>query len=150
MDTKSVTMKKHTADVKAGVTRREFLVSAAKGLVLGFVLPELLLSHQARAAGTEGQVNSWLSIGTDDSITLSIGGSEMGEGSFSGLAQILAEDLMVDYGRIATRQGGPTLATPSAAASSAQTSGRCATPRPTQRCSRRRPMSRSRPRNGPA
>ncbi len=112
MDTKSVTVKKRTAEAKPGVTRREFLVSAAKGLVLGFVLPELLFSDQARAAGTEGQVNSWLSIGTDDSITLTIGCSEMGEGSFSGLAQILAEDLMVDYGRIATRQGGPTLATP--------------------------------------
>jgi isoquinoline 1-oxidoreductase subunit beta len=112
MDTQSLVVKQHNADVKPGVTRREFLVSAAGGLMLGFVLPELLLSEEARAADLEGQVSSWLRIGTDDSITLTIGCSEMGEGSFSGLAQILAEDLMVEYSRIATQQGGPTLATP--------------------------------------
>jgi len=58
-----------------------------------------------------------LQVGVDESITLTIGASEMGQGSFSGLAQILAEDLMVDYARIATVQGGPTLASWKVAAS---------------------------------
>ena len=93
------------------ITRRQFLGAAGGGLVLGFVLPSLAGFDEAHAASA-ATVNSWLQIGTDDSITLTIGSSEMGQGSFSGLAQILAEDLMVDYPRIATVQGGPTLASP--------------------------------------
>jgi isoquinoline 1-oxidoreductase beta subunit len=76
------------------ITRREFL-GAAGGLVLGFVLPSLQGVNDVRASGTATAVNSWLQIGTDDSISLTIGASEMGQGSFSGLAQILSEDLMV-------------------------------------------------------
>ncbi len=55
-------------------------------------------------------MNSWLQVGTDESITLTIGSSDMGQGSASGLAQVLCEDLMVDYARIQIVQGGPTLA----------------------------------------
>lgn len=104
------------------ITRREFL-GAAGGLVLGFALPSLPGVNDARAAGTATAVNSWLQIGTDDSITLTIGASEMGQGSFSGLAQILSEDLIVDYARIATVQGGPTLASPAPVGTAINTVG---------------------------
>ena len=94
-------------------------------------------------------MNTWLRIGSDESITLTIGSSEMGQGSFSGLAQILAEDLMVDYARVDTVQGGPTMANPAPVGTAINTvgssvtrttSGRCATPPPPPaRCwSRRR------------
>jgi isoquinoline 1-oxidoreductase beta subunit len=92
--------------------RRQFLGTgvalgaAAGGLTLGLILPEA-----AQAAGGTA-VNAWLSIGSDNSILLTIGSSEMGQGSFSGLAQIIAEDLMVDPARIQLVQGGPTLANP--------------------------------------
>ena len=43
-------------------------------------------------------------IGTDGSITLAFGGAEMGQGAKSGLAQILAEELMVDWGQITVVQ----------------------------------------------
>ena len=43
-------------------------------------------------------------IGTDGSITLAFGGAEMGQGAKSGLAQILAEELIVDWGQIAVVQ----------------------------------------------
>ncbi|MBK7473070.1 MAG: molybdopterin-dependent oxidoreductase [Betaproteobacteria bacterium] len=104
------------------ITRREFL-GAAGGLVLGFVLPSLQGVNDVRASGTATAVNSWLQIGTDDSITLTIGASEMGQGSFSGLAQILSEDLMVDYVRVATVQGGPTLASPAPVGTAINTVG---------------------------
>ena len=87
--------------------RRSFLGGAA-GLTLGIALP---FSRDAHAATTTA-VNSWLSIGSDDSIRLTIGSSDMGQGSFAGLAQILCEDLMVDPGRVQLVQGGPTLASP--------------------------------------
>jgi isoquinoline 1-oxidoreductase beta subunit len=115
-----------------GLTRRQFLgasVGASGGLVLSFVLPGTLssvaglASGEAQAAGVATQVNSWLSIGTDESVTLTIGASEMGQGSFSGLAQILAEDLVVDYRRIATVQGGPTLTNPAPVGTAINTVG---------------------------
>jgi isoquinoline 1-oxidoreductase beta subunit len=89
--------------------RRQFLGTlgaAAGGLTLGFVLPE-----SASAAG-DVAVNAWLTIGSDESIKLTIGSSEMGQGSFSGLAQIISEDLMVNPARVTLVQGGPTLASP--------------------------------------
>ena len=105
-------------------SRREFLVTTAKGLTLGFFLPGLSrLGATATAAAGNTQVNSWLSIGTDESITLTIGSSEMGQGSFSGLTQILAEELMVDYAQIDTVQGGPTLANPAPAGTAINTVG---------------------------
>ncbi len=92
--------------------RRSFLTSAVSGLTLAFFMPEVNRMGELDAASTGVGVNSWLQVATDESITLTIGSSEMGQGSFSGLAQVLAEDLMVDYARVKTVQGGPTLATP--------------------------------------
>jgi isoquinoline 1-oxidoreductase subunit beta len=99
------------------VDRRQFLGSMAAtgaassamaaGLTVGFVLPQ-----DANAAGAATAVNSWLTIGTDNSITLTIGSSDMGQGSFQGLAQILCEDLFVNVNRVVMVQGQPTMATP--------------------------------------
>ena len=91
--------------------RRDFIAAAAGSLTLGFALPEALRAGSAHAASSTA-VNTWLTIGSDDSITLTIGASDMGQGSFAGLAQVLAEDLMVDATRVALTQGAPTLATP--------------------------------------
>ena len=110
-------------DMIENSSRRRFLVSSASGLVLGFVLPHIAGSGDASAAGAQTQVNSWLRIGEDNSITLTIGASEMGQGSFSGLAQILAEDLMVDYDRIITEKGSPSMATPAPIGTSLNTVG---------------------------
>ncbi len=93
-----------TAENRLG--RRGFLVRAAGGLSLGFLLPEVSRFGEAEAA-TPGTVNAWLYIGTDETVRLTIGASEMGQGSYSGLAQILAEELMVDYSRIQTVQAPP-------------------------------------------
>jgi isoquinoline 1-oxidoreductase beta subunit len=104
------------------ISRREFLSGTVSGLILGFVLPGI----SGVSCGDDKllvPVNSWLKIGSDESITLAIGSSEMGQGSFSGLAQIMAEDLMVAYGRIVTVQGGPTLASPAPVGTSINTVG---------------------------
>ena len=92
------------------VDRRSFLVRAAGGFSLGFFLPELSKIAEAQAStAVSGQVNVWLKVGTDETVTLTIGASEMGQGSFSALAQILAEELMVSYGKVVTVQGSPSL-----------------------------------------
>lgn len=99
-------------DGAAALSRRQFLGGSAGGLTLAFVLGGFGARQQAEAATTNTQVNSWLRIGSDNSITLTVGAADMGQGSFQGLAQVLAEDLMVDPLRVALVQGGPTLAAP--------------------------------------
>lgn len=89
----------------AGLDRRQF-VATATGLTLG-----LVLGGKAEAA-TSTAVNAWLTIGADGSITLASGASDMGQGSFSGLAQILCEDLMVDPAQVKVVPAAPSLAAP--------------------------------------
>ena len=89
----------------AGLDRRQFL-AAGTGLTLG-----LVLAGKAEAA-TATAVNAWLTIAGDGSITLASGASDMGQGSFSGLAQILCEDLMVDPAAVRVVPAAPSLASP--------------------------------------
>ena len=87
--------------------RRQFLgATATSGFTLGLTLTGLLPMQAAHAAAP-GQVNTWLTIGTDNTVTLTIGATEMGQGSLAGLGQILAEDLMVDFNRVKLVQGKP-------------------------------------------
>ena len=101
--------------------RRAFLGSGT-GLTLALLLPAASRLEAATGAAP-AQVNAWLSIGSDDGITLTIGCSDMGQGSFSGLAQVLCEDLMVDPARVRLVQGGPTLKTPVPVGSAINTVG---------------------------
>jgi isoquinoline 1-oxidoreductase subunit beta len=94
----------------ATLNRRGFL-AAGGGLTLAFALPAFgARRNDVQAAA--GAVNSWLTVGRDDSITLTIGSSDMGQGSYQGLGQVLAEDLMVDPLRVRLVQGVPTMASP--------------------------------------
>jgi isoquinoline 1-oxidoreductase beta subunit len=103
------------------IDRRTFLITSAGGLGLGFFLTEVSRVPELQAASTK--VNSWLQIATDETITLTIGASDMGQGSFTGLAQILAEELIVDFARVKTVHGKPTLAAPAPVGSSINTVG---------------------------
>ena len=107
---------------KQGSTRRGFLSAAAGGLTLSFLLPEVTRLDELQAA-VPGTVNTWLQFAADENITLTIGASEMGQGSFSAMAQILAEDLMVDYAKIKTVQAQPSLASPAPVGVSINTVG---------------------------
>ncbi len=92
------------------IDRRGFLTFAAKGLALGIALPIASLGKDAAAGPTRGSgsggdlTSAYVHVGTDGSIRLSFGGAEMGQGSMSGLAQILAEELMVDWGQFTVEQ----------------------------------------------
>src|SRR5690349_25039923 len=84
--------------VASGLSRRRFLVSsaAAGGMMLGFSFP--LVGRLARAAGAPPQpadavVNSWILIGSDNTITIYVGSQEMGQGIISALPQIVAEEI---------------------------------------------------------
>ncbi len=105
--------------------RRQFLGAAVGGLTLGFSLlePASAGSRLPQDAGPSTAVNSWLVVGTDNSVTLTIGSSDMGQGSFQGLALVLCEDLMVDPRRVKLTQGGPTTANPAPVGTAINTVG---------------------------
>jgi len=87
------------------VDRRGFLTFAAKGLVLGCVLPVAGRIGAASAATSNHDLaTAYIRVGTDNSITLAFGGAEMGQGAMSGLAQILAEELMVEWNQVTVVQ----------------------------------------------
>ena len=97
--------------IQSKTTLENLLMASSGGLTLGFFLLEV--SQMARvkaAAGTE--VNTWLQISTDESITLTIGAAERGPATFSELVRVAAENLSVEVSRIATVADGPTLFSP--------------------------------------
>ena len=68
--------------------RRAFLVSsAAAGLSLGFHIP---FSDEAQAQAATPEVNAWVVIKPDDTVVIRIARSEMGQGTLTGLAQLVA------------------------------------------------------------
>ena len=102
--------------------RRGFFAAATGAFTLTFVIPDYSKMGEALGAPLT-QVNAWLTIAADGSVTLAVGASEMGQGSFSGLAQVLAEELMVEYARIKTVQGAPSLVLPVPVGASINTVG---------------------------
>ena len=82
-------------------TRRQFVATAAGGFMLHFCLPGKFAAQSlSAAASTQTQMNSFLLIGADNTITVRFGGCELGQGAMSGFAQILAEELVVDWSAI--------------------------------------------------
>ena len=81
------------------VSRRDFLirVSAAGGaLCVGVALPGAAVA----AYGGAAELTNWIVIGPDDSVTIRIARSELGQGSFTGLAQLVAEELECDWDKV--------------------------------------------------
>src|SRR5438128_5211462 len=82
----------------ARITRREFVQTGA-GLVIGFSLPPRLVPAPRRAEAPFAP-NAWVRVGTDGIVTLTVDKSEMGQGSQTGLAMILAEELEADWSKV--------------------------------------------------
>lgn len=86
------------------VTRRDFLRSTAvagAGLTIAFNLPGCGSTEQAAAgAAAAFEPNAFLRIGADNSVTVISKHMEMGQGSYTGLATILAEELDADWKQI--------------------------------------------------
>ena len=79
------------------IDRRSFVVSAAAaggGLALGFHVP------LAEAAESTPEVNAWAVIQPDETVVIRIARSEMGQGTLTGLAQMVAEELECDWSKV--------------------------------------------------
>ncbi len=89
--------------------RRSFLLGAAGagcGLALGFAVPSgPKLAHTAAAGASE--INCWVVIATDDSVTIRIARAEMGQGALTGLALLVAEELQCDWAKVRTEFVSP-------------------------------------------
>jgi isoquinoline 1-oxidoreductase beta subunit len=83
------------------VSRRTLIRASgtvAGGLLLGFHLPARGLAPYAQAAATE--VNAWLAIDPAGIVTIRVAKSEMGEGIFTALPMLVAEELDVDFANV--------------------------------------------------
>ncbi len=80
--------------------RRSFLAgAAAAGLSLGFHIP---FGTEALAADGTPEVNAWVVVRPDDTVVIRIARSEMGQGTMTGLAQLVAEELECDWSKVTT------------------------------------------------
>jgi isoquinoline 1-oxidoreductase subunit beta len=89
----------------AAIDRRQFLVSAVAGaFVLGWGVPRRVA---AQAGGGGRAVGVWVVIDPDDTTTIRIARSEMGQGTSTGLAQLVAEELDADWSKVRTEFVAP-------------------------------------------
>ena len=104
-------MNKIIREKSAKLSRRKFVVGAAAaggGLALGFNLPSGFGAAMAQGAANNGtEVNIWVAIKPDDTCVIRIARSEMGQGTITGLAQLVAEELECDWKKVTTEQITP-------------------------------------------
>jgi isoquinoline 1-oxidoreductase subunit beta len=84
-------------------SRRKFMVDSAAiaggGLALGFQFPAL-----AEKASPGSEVNAWVVVKPDNSTVVRVARSEMGQGTITGLAQLVAEELECDWQKVSVEQ----------------------------------------------
>ncbi len=91
------------------LSRRQFLVSTAAaggGLALGVPFVASDAAAQTIAADAT-EVNVWVVVKPDDTCVIRIARSEMGQGTLTGLAQLVAEELECDWSKVKTEQPTP-------------------------------------------
>jgi isoquinoline 1-oxidoreductase subunit beta len=91
------------------LNRREFVGSAAAlgsastlggAFIFGF-------PTAAAAQGATPELNAWVVVQPDEKIVIRIARSEMGQGTLTGLAQLVAEELECDWARVTTEYPTP-------------------------------------------
>ena len=90
------------------INRRTFLLSTAAaggGLALGLRLP--FGPEVVRAADGSPEINAWVVIRPDDTVVVRVARSEMGQGTITGLAQLVAEELECDWAKVTTEYPTP-------------------------------------------
>ena len=91
-----------------GVSRRIFLktgVAAGGGLMLGFALPAFL--DDAAAASSSFALNAFIRIGRDGSVTLIMPYVEMGQGTYTSISMLIAEELEVALSQVGLEHAPP-------------------------------------------
>src|SRR3981081_4497021 len=92
------------------VSRRSFIqasVAVGGGLMLGFRMPDALAASigprtQSTTTASGIEINPWIVIDQDGTVTLRIPHTEMGQGGITSVAMLIAEELNVDWSKIKT------------------------------------------------
>jgi isoquinoline 1-oxidoreductase beta subunit len=95
-----------TKNVK--LDRRSFIVGTAAvgaGLAVGLKIP--FGPTVVRAQDGSPEVNAWVVIRPDDTVVIRVARSEMGQGTITGLAQMVAEELECDWSKVTTEYPTP-------------------------------------------
>ena len=87
-----------------GIPRREFLrvsIGASGGLLIGFCLPGAVEASAAQnGSATSFMPNAFVRIGADERVTVIVNHSEMGQGVYTSLPMLLAEELDADWSKV--------------------------------------------------
>src|SRR6266545_7765177 len=103
-----MTADKRNPAENTGIDRREFLTTTAViggGMMLGFWLPASAAEAQTPAYpvyrdAMVPEINAWITIAPDDTVTVRVGQSEMGQGVFTNCPMIVAEELQCDWKKV--------------------------------------------------
>jgi CO/xanthine dehydrogenase Mo-binding subunit len=94
---------------EGGLSRRTFLsagAAAGGGLLLSFSLPEFM--SNAEAADAKGFAPSaFIRIGRDGRVTLIINRVDMGQGTYTSMPMLIAEELEVDLRKVHVEHAPP-------------------------------------------
>jgi isoquinoline 1-oxidoreductase beta subunit len=91
---------------KLDTSRRSFLAGSAAalgGLSIGIHIP----SGDAAAQAATPEVNAWVVVRPDDSVVVRVARIDMGQGTVTGLAQLVAEELECDWAKVSTEYPTP-------------------------------------------
>ncbi|MBC8051211.1 MAG: xanthine dehydrogenase family protein molybdopterin-binding subunit, partial [Chitinophagales bacterium] len=90
--------------ISTNISRRGFVagVAATAAFTFGFRIP-----FADAAAPMPEEVNAWVVVKPDDTVVIRIARSEMGQGTLTGLAQLVAEELECDWAKVTTEYPTP-------------------------------------------
>lgn len=89
------------------VSRRQFVIGAASATAAGAFSLGLRIPMAAAQAGQTDEINAWVVIKPDETVVIRVARSEMGQGTLTGLAQMVAEELECDWSKVTTEYPTP-------------------------------------------
>src|SRR5882672_5961898 len=94
--------------INTKLDRRSFVIGSAAagaGLALGLKIP--FGATVVRAQDGTPEINAWVVIKPDDTVVIRVARSEMGQGTITGLAQMVSEELECDWSKVTTEYPTP-------------------------------------------
>jgi isoquinoline 1-oxidoreductase beta subunit len=104
--------------ITTNTSRRHFVIGSsaiAAGLAIGFDLPIVSSANAAMGTGTTAmdpltnpEIGIWVVVKPNDDVIVRIVRSEMGQGTITGLAQMVAEELQCNWNKVSYEYPSPS------------------------------------------